>query len=245
MREIILSGASRGIGRALALELGRRADTRLYLIARDAAQLQEVASQCRDAQVLCADLSLAQRAGSLGEQLAERVQPGAVLVHNAGLWPSRRELTVEGYERAYAINHAGPLALQAPLLAAGKLGRVLVVSAGLIVIGRFDAERTPQGRDFSALRSYANTKRAFAESTRAVAAQHPEVDFLVLHPGVVRTDLGARTGLFGKLLTTLKRGWERPETCAARLAATLDIPLWSSPGQASWYFENQPRPWPI
>jgi hypothetical protein len=62
---------------------------------------------------------------------------------------------------------------------------------------------------------------------------------------VVRTDLGARGGLFGTVISWLKRGWEAPEVCAARLARTLDEPRWSQPGQASWYFEDKPRPWPI
>ena len=245
MREIIVSGASRGIGRALALELGQRPDTRLYLIARDGARLHEVAGRCRDAHVLCADLGLVRDAEQLGKQLAARVQPGAVLVHNSGVWPARHELTAEGYERAYAVNHAAPLALQAPLLAAGKLARVLVISAGLIVTGRVDAARTPQGADFSALRTYANTKRAFAEATRSLAPQYADVDFLVMHPGVVRTDLGAREGLFGTFLRWVKRRWESPEACAARLARTLDEPRWSEPGKASWYFEDKPAPWPI
>lgn len=245
MLEIVLTGASRGIGRALALELGRRADLRLYLIARDAKQLAEVAAQCRDAVVSCADLSSIAAASALGEALAARLQPGAVLIHNAGVWPARCELTPEGYERSYAVNHAAPSALQAPLLAAGRLSRVMVVSAGLIIKGRFDPARTPAGADFSGIRTYASTKRAFAEATRALAAAHPEVDFVVLHPGVVRSDLGARAGLFGKLLEWVKRKGEAPEVCAKRLAHTLDLPRWSEPGRADWYFEDKPAPWPI
>ncbi|HKU43791.1 MAG TPA: SDR family NAD(P)-dependent oxidoreductase [Polyangiales bacterium] len=245
MPDIILTGASRGIGRALALELGQRAHTRLFLIARDAARLQEVAARCRDAQVMLGDLGSISSARELGERLAQRVEPGAVLVHNAGIWPARLELTPDGYERSYAVNCAGPLALQAPLLAAGKLARVLVVSAGLIVAGRPDPARTPQGADFSKFRSYANSKRAFAEAIRALAPSHPEIDFLVLHPGVVRTDLGARSGLFGKLIDRVKRRWESPEVCAARLGRILQLPRWSSPGQAAWFFEERAASWPI
>jgi NAD(P)-dependent dehydrogenase (short-subunit alcohol dehydrogenase family) len=218
---------------------------RLYLIARDETALREVAQRCRQAQVVAADLSSVASAAELGARLADRLQPGATLVHNAGLWPARRELTTDGYERAFAVNHAGPTALQAPLLAAGKLARVMVVSAGMIVAGRFDPDRTPSGRDFSAFRTYASTKRHFAESARALSAEYPDVDFLVLHPGVVRTDLGARPGVFGKLISLVKRRWESPEICAARLARILAIARWSSPGQATWYFEEKPAEWPV
>jgi NAD(P)-dependent dehydrogenase (short-subunit alcohol dehydrogenase family) len=245
MREIIITGASRGIGRALAVELGKRTNTRLFLVARDSAAIEEVARQCRDAQAVTGDLSSVSRATELGAELAARLESRAILVHNAGLWPAKRELTAEGFERAYAVNHAGPSAFQAPLLAAGKLSRVMVVSAGMIAVGKFDPARTPSGLDFSSFRTYANTKRHFAETTRSLAADYPDVDFLVLHPGVVRTELGARAGLFGALLELAKRRWEAPEVCAARLARILEIPRWSAPGQASWYVEETPMSWPV
>jgi NAD(P)-dependent dehydrogenase (short-subunit alcohol dehydrogenase family) len=245
MREVIITGASRGIGRALALELGKRADTRLFLIARDSAAIAEVAQHCHEAHAIAADLSSMSKASELGAALVERVASRAILVHNAGLWPEKRELTADGFERAYAINSAGPAAFQAPLLAAGKLSRVMVVSAGMMKVGKFDPARTPSGLDFSPFRTYANTKRHFAEATRAVAAEYSDVDFLVLHPGVVRTDLGARKGLFGAVLWLAKRRWESPETCAARLSRILDIPRWSAPGQASWYIEEKPASWPV
>lgn len=245
MPEIILTGASRGIGRALALELGKRDGVDLCLLARDEARLREVAAQCRSARVLRADLGTLRGAEQGGQQLCDLSWPGAILIHNAGIWPTRRELTADGYERAYVVNHLAPLSLQAPLLAAGKLSRVMVVSAGLIVAGRVDPERTPTGEDFSTFRTYATTKRCFAEATRALAPKQPDVDFLVIHPGVVRTDLGARTGLLGWLLNLVKRRWEAPEVCAARLARVLDRPRWSPPGEAKWYFEEREAPWPI
>lgn len=245
MREIIITGASRGIGAALARELGTRSDTKLYLVARDRARLDEVAASCRHAQVLEADLGSLAAAEQTGKQLAELVQPAATLVHNAGLWAAKRELTADGLERSYAVNHAGPLALQAPLLAAGKLARVLVVSAGMIGAGRFDPERTPKGGDFSVFRTYATTKRCFAEAVRALAPKHPKVDFLVLHPGVVRTGLGDRGGPVGWLLTLAKKRWEDPALTGARLARILELPRWSPAGDARWYFEESEAPWPV
>lgn len=245
MQDLIITGASRGIGQALARELGARPNFRLHLVARDETALRATAAACRDAGVLVADLSTLAAAAEAGRLLCERVQPGAVLVHNAGLWPAQRELTSDGFERSYAVNCAAPSALQAPLLAAGKLTRILVVSAGMIAAGRFDPARTPSGADFSGFRTYASTKRAFAQFTRELAPQYPEVDFLVLHPGVVRTDLGARGGAFGWLLARIKRRWEAPEVCAARLARILERPRWSPPGEARWYMEEKEAAWPI
>ncbi len=245
----IVTGASRGIGRALVLSLGRRAaeGDRLFVLARDAERLRELAAQVQgpcQIVVLTADLSRTTEARSAGEQLAARVRPGATLVHNAGLWPSRLEL-VDGAERAFATNCLCPLALQAPLLAAGVLARVLVVSAGLLIKGRFSAEKTPAGDDFSAIRTYCSTKLAGAAAMRDAARRHPDVDFAVVHPGVVHTDLGARTGPLGWLLRLVKRGWESPETCAERLVRLLDLPRWEkAPGEAPWFLEERELPWP-
>jgi len=247
MADVVLTGASRGIGRALALALAPRPE-RLVLIARDAARLAEVAREVEarggTALVEPGDLGSMAAARALGERLATSVAPGSTLVHNAGLWPSRRELGPDGLEAAFVVNHLAPLALQEPLLAAGRVARILVVSAGLIAVGRFDAQRTPTGGDFSALRTYASTKLAFAVAMRDVAERHPEVDVLVLHPGVVRTDLGARPGLLGKLLDLVKRRWEAPDACAERLARVLARDRWSAPGEARWQVEEAIRPWP-
>jgi NAD(P)-dependent dehydrogenase (short-subunit alcohol dehydrogenase family) len=190
------------------------------------------------------DLSSLAEARALGQRLADVAGEGATLVHNAGLWPAKRELGADGLERAFVVNHLAPLLMQRPLLDANRLRRVMVVSAGLIVKGRFDAARTPRGEDFSAFRTYCTTKLCFALATRDVAAAEPALDVVVLHPGVVNTDLGARPGLLGKLLSFVKRRWEAPDVCAARLARILSRDRWSPSGEARWMFEETEQPWP-
>lgn len=247
MADIIVTGASRGIGRALALELATGPD-RLLLVARDRPRLAAVAGEVQArggrAEVIDGDLGSLAGARSLGERLATAAGPGATLVHNAGLWPTRRERTEDGLEAAFVVNHLGPLLAQRPLLAAGALARVMVVSAGLIALGRFDPERTPTGADFSRLRTYCTTKLCFAAAMRGVAERHPEVDVVVLHPGIVRSDLGITPGLLGRLIALVKRRWEAPETCGQRLARVLARDRWSPPGDPRWLFEEEARPWP-
>ncbi len=248
MADLILTGASRGIGRALAMALAGRRPERLVLVARDGARLGALAAAVEGAGgralALPGDLSTLVGARALGRQLAEVAAEGSTLVHNAGLWPARREVGPEGLEAAFVVNHLGPLLMQRPLLEAGRLRRAMVVSAGLIAAGRFDAARTPVGADFSAFRTYASTKLCFALAMRDVAAERPGLDVVVLHPGVVRTDLGARPGALGRLLALVKRRWEAPETCAARLSRLLERARWSPPGEARWLFEEAEAPWP-
>lgn len=245
----IITGASRGIGRALVVALARSAGrgSRLFVVARDAERLGALAQEVGDlAQIIpmTADLSRVGEARGIGERLAKETQPGAVLVHNAGLWPNQKEM-VDGVERAFATNCLGLLALQKPLLETDRLARILVVSAGLLIKGRFHPEDTPSGRDFSRFRTYCTTKLAGAVVMRDIARRYPKIDIAVGHPGVVNTDLGMTSGLFGWLLRRVKRNWETPETCAARLVRILEKPQWQkTPGDAPWYFEETEQPWP-
>jgi NAD(P)-dependent dehydrogenase (short-subunit alcohol dehydrogenase family) len=248
MADLILTGASRGIGHALALALAQRPGDRLVLVARDRARLDALVTAVEQkggsAVAVPGDLSTLAGAHALGQRLGELVTPGATLIHNAGLWPSKRVLTPEGFETAFVVNHLAPLVMQKPLLKAERLRRIMVVSAGLIVKGRFDLSRTPIGGDFSSIRTYCNTKLCFALAMRDIAATYPAIDVVVLHPGVVRTDLGARSGPIGWLLSLVKRGWEAPEVCAARLARILARERWSPPGEARWLMEETEQPWP-
>ncbi|PTL75864.1 SDR family NAD(P)-dependent oxidoreductase [Vitiosangium sp. GDMCC 1.1324] len=248
MADLILTGASRGIGHALALALAERREDRLVLVARDRARLDELVTAVEQkggrATAVPGDLSSVAEARALGQRLAEAVTPGATLIHNAGLWPTKRVLTADGLETAFVVNHLAPLVMQQALLDAGRLRRIMVVSAGLIVKGLFDSNRTPTGDDFSGIRTYCTTKLCFALAMRDLAAARPELDVVILHPGVVRTDLGARTGLLGWLLSLVKRGWEAPEVCAARLARILSRERWSPPGEARWLIEENEQPWP-
>lgn len=236
MPSLILTGASRGIGRALALALPEQYE--LHAVARDAGALASLGEKVR---AYPGDLAL--EASHIGQHLAKSVPPGTILVHNAGLWPSQKQL-VNGLERSFLVNCASNLALQQPLLEANRLSRILVIGAGLMSKGRFDEVKTPVGDDFHWMRTYATTKLAFAVAMRDIARDHPAVDVAVMHPGIVRTELGARPGVLGWLLDRVKRRWESPETCASRLIGMLQRERWSRPGHASWFMLDKEEPWP-
>jgi 3-oxoacyl-[acyl-carrier protein] reductase len=119
---VVLTGASRGIGRATAQLLARRA-ARLCLLGRASAELEQVRDEClaqgaADAwlfEVDLEDLPAVERAGAA--VLAEAGVPDAV-VHNAGV--ARRalldELSLELWREQLDVNLGAPYALTRALL---------------------------------------------------------------------------------------------------------------------------------
>src|SRR4051812_7202002 len=104
MTDLVITGASRGIGRALALNLAAqlRPDDRLVLLGRDVRRLEATRDAATQAGgrvlTLVGDLGSIAGARALGEQLAAVVGSGGTLVHNAGVWPTRLARTSDGLE---------------------------------------------------------------------------------------------------------------------------------------------------
>lgn len=242
MSTLVITGATRGIGAALARALAAPG-VRLVLAGRDHLAGDGVVADARragaEARFVAADLGSV--AGALALAGSLRGEAVDALVHNAGVWPARRELDARGLERAFVVNHLAPVALTEALLRAPTPpGRVVVVTAGLIALGRWAPERTPTGDDFHPLRTYANTKLWFALYARSIAERVPVI---AVHPGVIRTGLGDRAGLVGALLRAVKRRWKSPEHAAHTLAPHCLRGL--DAGETDRFFhETLPAPWP-
>ena len=139
---VVLTGASEGIGRALALRLARE-NARLVLSARNSARLDALADECRaagaEAAAVPADASSRADCEALADAAVARFGRIDVLVLNAGstMWSRLDQLEdVELIERLMRVNFLGAawLARRAlPALKASR-GRIVAVAsvAGLV-----------------------------------------------------------------------------------------------------------------
>jgi NADP-dependent 3-hydroxy acid dehydrogenase YdfG len=115
---ILITGASDGLGRALAHELAG-AGHRLVVHGRDPGRLAGIAQET-GAPAIRADLSSLDEVRALAAQAAEHVGGLDILVNNAGVGfgapGAGRELSRDGYELRLAVNYLAPYLLTRLLL---------------------------------------------------------------------------------------------------------------------------------
>ncbi|MFC0104949.1 SDR family NAD(P)-dependent oxidoreductase [Kibdelosporangium aridum] len=201
MTAVVTGG--RGIGFAVAEELVRQ-DHKVVLVTRDRGRGEQAVAALGDqAELVVGDLSVLADVRAVAEEL-QRLGRIDVLVHNAGIWPTRLARTPDGFEQAFAVNHLAPFLLNHLV----EARRVVQVSAGLYIKGRFDPARTPTGEDFHRMRTYCTTKLANLMMVPLFAERGLTID--AVHPGVIKTGLGDTTGLTGLIMKFVKRSWPLP-----------------------------------
>ena len=222
----LLTGASSGIGRATAQELARLG-ARLLLVCRDRARGEETVTEIRastgnrDIELVLADLACQAQIRRLAADFLAKNQPLHVLINNAGVVNLRRELTPDGIETTFAVNHLAYFLLTRLLLErlqASAPARIINVGshAHRSTSLRFD---DLQGeRRYSGMRSYGQSKLANLLFTYELARRLEGTGVTVncAHPGAVATRLGHNNGgwagglarLLGVFFRTPRRGAE-------------------------------------
>jgi retinol dehydrogenase-14 len=205
---VVVTGASSGIGAAAAAELAGLGAT-VVPVGRDRRRLDKVAAEV-GGEPLQADFASLAQVRRLADELLERHARIDVLVNNAGLVTSRRELTEDGYEKTFAVNHLAPFLLTNLLLErlrASAPARVITTSSGAHGGGRLDFDDLQGERSWSMMRAYGTSKLANILFTRGLAMRvdAAEVTANSVHPGVINTKLGGRAGRLAGLMWTLGR----------------------------------------
>ena len=202
MRTAVVTGGNRGIGRAVVESL---VDKGYRVVA-----LTRTSVEIPGAEVVHGDLSSARTVAAAADAIAEACPSIDVLVHNAGVWPTRLAHNEDGLEQAFAVNHLAPFQLNLAL--EDRLARVVQVSAGLHVKGRVDPDRTPTGADFHRIRTYCDTKLANLLMLPLFARRWQDAGVTIdaVHPGVIRTRLGDPGGALGLVLRAVKLTWAKP-----------------------------------
>src|SRR6202140_222576 len=248
-KRILITGATRGIGLAAAQALAQRGAL-LVIVARDEARGAAAAESIEDesgskVDVLHADLTSQASVRALAEEALERYPRIDVLINNAGATFTSRQLTVDGVERTWALNHLAPFLLTPLLLdrlKASAPARIITTSSDahkgkLIPFDDLNAERSWTGRGFT---RYGETKLANIMFTRELARrlEGTGVTAYCFHPGLVATGFNRNNGALMSAAMVIIAPFSRsPRKAAQTLVWLADSPDVSN--QSGGYYEDQ------
>jgi retinol dehydrogenase 12 len=160
---------------------------------------------------------------ALADEVGARYGHIDVLANNAGALFSSRQVTSEGLEQTFALNHLAPFLLSNLLLGQLDGGRVVTTASDAHKAGVLDLEDLQSGKSYSAMRVYGISKLCNILFTRELARRAPDLHANCLHPGVVRTGFGKNENGIWKLLTTLGAPFFRSPQHGARSLVWLAV----------------------
>jgi NAD(P)-dependent dehydrogenase (short-subunit alcohol dehydrogenase family) len=179
----LVTGASRGLGRALATALSERG-WRLVFDGRDPARLTAAAASLPHPELVTAvpgDVADPQHRAALAGAVGPRLD---LLVNNASdLGPSPlpplAELDADEFRRVLTVNAVAPLALVQAVLPALRSARGTVVN--------ISSDAAVEA--YAGWGGYGASKAALDQLTAVLAVEHPELRVYAVDPGDMATDM--------------------------------------------------------
>lgn len=205
IKKIVVTGASDGIGRVTALRLAQ-AGNHVTIVGRSAEKTKKVADEITasipagtqgSVDWLVADLSRPAEVGRLADEWLARHDHLDVLVNNAGAMFEKNEVTPDGFEKTFALNHLNYFLLTdllMPAMRKAPAARIVNVAseAHRACNLDFDALEQRHSGKYNAWRAYQRSKLANILFTRELARRLEGTGITAncLHPGLVATRFG-------------------------------------------------------
>jgi NAD(P)-dependent dehydrogenase (short-subunit alcohol dehydrogenase family) len=232
-RVAVVTGATGGIGREIALGLSRLGAT-VIIGARNPdrgdATREAIVAETGDADrvhVLPLDVADLGSVRAFAEDFRQHFAGLHVLVNNAGAWFTEHRESPDGIELTFATNVLGPHLLTELLTDTLQHGgNARIVNIVSPIVGDYDAEDLQfQSRPYDGFKAYKQSKQALSMLTWGAAARldPARVTANAAVPGFVRTDLNRNAhGLRAAMINVFAR------LIAVAPAKGADTPLWAA-----------------
>lgn len=205
---VVITGATSGIGYVTARKYASHG-ANLVCINRNEQKSVKLCQEIRSeflvqCDFLLADLSSLKDVYRVSEELLKLKTPIDVLLHNAGIYLTKKEVTEEGFEKVLMVHYLSSFLMNYLLmdhLIAQKKARIILVSSEghrFAAWGLSVDDLHWEKRRYSGLASYGSAKTAQLLSMLVFNQhfQHTGVSINSMHPGAVKTDSGQENGKF-------------------------------------------------
>jgi NAD(P)-dependent dehydrogenase (short-subunit alcohol dehydrogenase family) len=201
---VVITGGTSGIGEVAAVELARLG-ARIILVARDRDRVARTLAQINAAgpglahRAVYANMASMAETRAVGRQIAEAEPRVDVLINNAGALFNRRELSPDGLEMTFAVNHMAYFVLTQALravLVASAPARIVNTASGAHRGAQLDFDDLQSSRAYSGFAVYGRSKLCNILFTRELSRRLAGAGVTAnsLHPGFVATRFGDRSG---------------------------------------------------
>ena len=230
-KNVLITGATSGIGRAAAINLSS-IGANIFFVARDKVKAQFLVDDIhkisgKEAIPIIADLSSQSDIREAAQKFNKLNLPLHVLLNNAGLINKERKETVDGLEEVFAINHLAYFLLTMLLLDRLKESnnsRIVNVSSGAhAFVKGFNFEDYQAKNTYKPFQVYGYSKLANILFTKKLSDILKEDNITVncLHPGVVGTSFGQNNGNLQKILFYIAKPFMRSSEKGAETSIYL------------------------
>lgn len=211
----LVTGATDGIGKISARVLAEKG-AKVIIVGRNPEKSATVLAELKSSSgnenidLLMADLAVMQEVRDLAEQVISHYDRLDILLNNAGGYFAKHELTSDGLERTFALNHMSYFLLTnklMELLKSSAPARIVNVSSDAHYGVDMDFENLNGEQEYKAWKAYQKSKLANVLFTYELLKKVPaDITVNCLHPGFVATNFGHNIGgFFGPVLKIAQR----------------------------------------
>ena len=197
----LITGGNAGIGLATAVGLARLG-AQVVIVSRDRKRGETAVTQIKQAannknvDLLVADLSSLAQIRQLAAEFKQQYARLDVLINNAGIVPRTRQVSEDGFEMQFAVNHLASFLLTnllLDLLKASAPSRIITVASMVHDWASLNFDDLQNERGYNPTGVYGQTKLMNVLFTYELARRlaGTAVTANCLHPGVIPTNLNA------------------------------------------------------